>query len=148
MIYDVTEENIASYDILSLFLNTLYVISEKDKNLDLIYSIFQIRLLAILGFLPQVSKCVNCGKPMTEDMEEFFFSIKEDGVKCSNCQRLDKSIIHISKTTFSALIYILSCDAKKLYSFEIPEDAVSELALLSKIYVTQKLDKEYIITKY
>jgi DNA repair protein RecO (recombination protein O) len=148
MIYDVTEENIPAYDILSLFLNTLYVISESEKSLDLIYSVFQIRLLAILGFLPQVSSCVNCGEPMVENMDDFYFSIKEDGVKCKACQKLDKSVIHLSKTTFSAFIYILSCDSKKLFSFEIPQESINELSMLSKVYTTQKLDKEYKVIKY
>ena len=148
MVYDVTEENIPAYDILSLFLNTLYVISESEKSLDLIYSVFQIRLLAILGFLPQVSSCVSCGEPMVESMDDFYFSIKEDGVKCKACQKLDKSVIHLSKTTFSAFIYILSCDSKKLFSIEIPEESINELCILSKVYTTQKLDKEYKVIKY
>ena len=137
-----------SADILSLFLNTLYVISESEKDLDLIFSIFRIRLLAILGFLPQISKCVSCGEPMVEEMEEFYFSIKDDGVKCKPCSKVDKSIIRLSKTSFSALIYILSCESKKLYSFEIPQEAIEEINLLAKIYTTQKLDKEYIVKKY
>ena len=148
IIDDVTEENIPAADILQLFLNTLYVISETEKDLDLIFSIFEIRLLAILGFLPQVSKCVSCDTPMVESMEQFYFSIKEDGVKCEDCQKLDKSVIRLNKTTFSALIYILSCDSKKLFSFEIPEESIGELKLFAKIYTTQKLDKEYIAKKY
>ncbi len=147
IIYDVTEENIPAYDVLQLFLNTLYVISESEKNLDLIYCIFRIRLLAILGFLPQVSKCVKCGLQMKEDMEEFYFSIKEDGVLCNTCSRLDKSVIRLSKTTFSALIYVLSCDSKKIFSFDIPQGAIDELKLFTKIYTTSKLDKEYEIMK-
>ena len=148
IIYDVTEENIPASDILQLFLNTLYIISESDKNLDLIYCVFRIRLLAILGFLPNVSRCTNCGEPMVESMEEFYFSIKDDGVKCKNCQKLDKSVIKLSKTSFSALIYILSCDSKKLFSFEIPANDLEELKLLTKIYTYQKLDKEYEVQKY
>ncbi len=143
-----TEENIPAGDVLQLFLNTLYVISETDKDLDLIYCIFRIRLLAILGFLPQVVKCVNCETPMLEEMEKFYFSVKDDGVKCEPCSRLDKSVIELSKTTFSALIYILSCDSKKLFSFEIPERDLQELKLLCKIYTNQKLDKEYDIQKF
>ena len=148
IIYDVTDENIPAYDVLQLFLNTLYVISETDKNLDLVFCVFRIRLLAVLGFLPQVSNCVNCGAPMLESMDEFYFSVKDDGVKCKTCAKLDKSVIKLSKTTFSALIYILSCDSKKLFSFEIPEDDLQELKLLSKIYTNQKLDKEYDIQKF
>lgn len=148
IVYDVTEENIPSSDILQLFLNTLYVISETDKNLDLILSIFEIRLLAILGFVPKISECINCGTKMTEDMKEFYFSIKDDGVKCSTCQKADKSTIKLSMTSFSTLVYVLSCDSKKLFSFEIPNDAIEELRLLSRIYTNQKLDKEYEVQKY
>ena len=143
IVYDVTEENIPAGDILQLFLNTLYVISETDKNLELVLSIFEIRLLAILGFLPQILNCVSCGTPMLETMNDFYFSLKDDGVKCEPCSKIDKSVIHLSKTSFSALIYILSCEAKKIYSFEMPEEAINELRLLSKIYIAQKLDKEY-----
>lgn len=148
IIYDVTQENEPSAQILQLFLNTLYVLSETEKNMDLIFSIFQIRLLAIIGFLPNVARCVNCDTPMLEEMNEFYFSIKDDGVKCEICSRMDKGIIHLSKTAFSALIYILSCDSKKIYSFEVPSDAIDELKLLSRIYTTQKLEKEYIVQKY
>lgn len=148
IIYDVTQENEPAAQILQLFLNTLFVLSETDKNMDLVLSIFEIRLLAIIGFLPNVAKCTSCGAPMLEEMNEFYFSIKDDGVKCEVCQRLDKGIIHLSKTAFSAVIYVLSCDSKKVYSFEIPEEAVDELKLLSRIYTAQKLEKEYLVQKY
>ena len=54
IIYDVTNENENSYKILQLFLNTLYTISETDKNIDLVVSIFKLRLMCILGFTPSI----------------------------------------------------------------------------------------------
>lgn len=54
IIYDVTNENENSYKILQLFLNTLYTISETDKNMDLVVSIFKLRLMCILGFTPSI----------------------------------------------------------------------------------------------
>ena len=148
IVSDVTQENENAAQILQLLLNTLYVLSETDKNMDLVFSIFQIRLLAMIGFLPNIAKCGCCGTPMIEEMNDFYFSIKDDSVKCEVCQRLDKGIIHLSKTSFSALIYSLSCEPKKLYSFEIPENDIYELKLLAKIYTTQKLEKEYLVPKY
>ena len=44
IILDVTTENENSYRTLQLYLNTLYTISETDKNLDLILAIFKLRL--------------------------------------------------------------------------------------------------------
>ena len=49
IIYDVTNENE-----LQLFLNTIYTISQTDKNMDLIVSIFKLRLMCILGFTPSI----------------------------------------------------------------------------------------------
>ena len=148
IIYDSVQENQYSGEILQLLLNSLYVLSETDKDADLILSIFEIRLLALLGFTPRVNQCVNCGNPMKEEMKTFYFSIKDDGVKCDTCAKLDKGTIQLSKTAFMALIYILTAESKKLFSFEIPKDAVEELRLLAQIYTTEKLEKEYKVQKY
>lgn len=60
IIYDVTNENENCYKILQLFLNTLYMISETDKNMDFIVSIFKLRLMCILGFTPSINGCKEC----------------------------------------------------------------------------------------
>ena len=59
IIQEVTEENENCYRILQLYLNTLYVVAEKDENLDFILGIFKLRLLGILGFTPRIKECVN-----------------------------------------------------------------------------------------
>lgn len=139
IILDVTNENENSYKVLQLFLNTLYIISETDKNLDLILSIFKLRLMCILGFKPQVEKCTNCG--INEDAK--YFSLKENGFKCSSCGKSDKSCIEINSATVDAIRYITVAPSKKIYSFNIPENSVKELELISKLYLNEKLEKEY-----
>lgn len=59
IVYDVTNENENSYKILQLFLNTLYTISQTDKNMDLVVSIFKLRLMCILGFTPSIRSDVK-----------------------------------------------------------------------------------------
>ena len=59
IVYDVTNENENSYKILQLFLNTLYTISQTDKNMDLVVSIFKLRLMCILGFTPSIRSAVK-----------------------------------------------------------------------------------------
>lgn len=139
IINDVTTENQNSYKILQLFLNTLYVISKTEKDLDLVISIFRIRLMSIIGFRPNIDKCTNCG-----GIEEFeFFSFLDNGFKCASCGRLDKGAVQISETTKDAIRYIVLSDAKKIYSFEINEESKRELEIVSKLYLTEKLEKEY-----
>lgn len=139
IINDVTTENQNSYKILQLFLNTLYVISKTEKDLDLVISIFRIRLMSIIGFRPNIDKCTNCG--WTDKFE--FFSFLDNGFKCSSCGRLDKGAVQISETTKDAIRYIILSDAKKIYSFEINEESKRELEIVSKLYLTEKLEKEY-----
>lgn len=132
----VTYENQNTYRILQLLLNTLYIISESDKNLELIASAFRIRLLCLLGFMPKIDNCVKCKG--TEKIA--YFSIVDDGFKCIDCGKVDKSVISVNATTVDAIRYIIMSPAKKLYSFDLPEESLRELSLISKIYLKEKLE--------
>lgn len=139
IIQDVTEENQNCYKILQLFLNTLYVISETQKDLDFILSVFKMRLLCILGFVPNIQKCVNCG----EKENLVAFSIKDNGMKCEVCSRQDKSCLVMSQSTQNAIKYCVTAPAKKLFSFSLKEESLEEFKLITKLYFNQKLEKEY-----
>ena len=139
IIQDVTTENENTYKILQLYLNTLYMISETDKNMDFILSIFKIKLLCFLGFKPQIEKCLNCGS--TENLS--YFSVKNNGCLCNECNTIDKEKIKISSSTVTALKYIVLAPAKKLFSFELKNDSLEELKIISKVYLNDKLEKEY-----
>ncbi|MGN1296912.1 MAG: DNA repair protein RecO [Clostridia bacterium] len=139
IIQDVTHENQNCYNILQLLLNTLYTISETDKNLDLVLSIFKMRLLTILGFTPNIKECVNCKEK--ENLQKF--SIKDSGFKCEACSRQDKSTITMSESTKNAIKYTVTAPAKKIYSFNIKDESLEEFKLINKIYFNEKLEKEY-----
>ena len=139
IIQDVTRENQNCYYILQLLLNTLYTISETNKNLDMILAIFKLRLLCILGYTPQITKCVNCG----EKQELSNFSIKNNGLECNICGKQDTSCIKISESTLNAIRYTITSPAKKLYSFNLKNDGLEEFKLITKLYFNEKLEKEY-----
>lgn len=136
---DVTTENENSYKLLQLFLNTLYMISETKKDLDFILSVFKLRICCILGFTPNIKECTQCN----QKDEIKYFSLKRDGFLCSICGKIDKSCIEISPSTVDAIRYIILAPPKKIFSFELPEEAQKELNLLTKLYINYKLEKEY-----
>ena len=72
MIQEITDENQNTYKILQLYLNTLYVISETNLNLEFIISIFKLRLMCLLGFTPQIQECVQgeIVRPSHQDTRE------------------------------------------------------------------------------
>ena len=136
---DVTTENQNSYKLLQLFLNTIYTISETDKDMLQVVATFKLRLLAILGLTPKVQECVTCKDTMNIE----YFSIKDNGFKCASCGKVDKSAIHISNETIDAIRYSLFAPAKKLFSYVIPDESKRELELIAKLYLNEKLEKEY-----
>ena len=107
-------------------------------------SIFKIRLLSLIGFTPNVNECVNCANK--EGLTHF--SIKNNGLKCENCAKLDKSVIKISEATLYAIKYIIMAPAKKLFSFNVPEESKEELRLIAKVYLEEKLEKTYRFEKF
>ena len=111
---DVTDENEYSYNILQLVLNTLYMISETEKDLDFILSIFKLRLLSLIGFRPEIEKCATCGA-------------KEE----------------ISESTVKAIKWIIWADPKKIFQFDLSEDNKQQLKILTKIYLNNCIEKEY-----
>ncbi len=143
IINDVTTENQNSFNTLKLFLNTLYMISETDKDLDFITSIFKMRILKILGFCPNIQECVTCKNK--ENLE--FFSIKDNGFKCASCAKQDTGCLKMSDATRNAIIYIMKADPKKIFSFNLSENCRKELELISNVYLNEKLEKEYKIEK-
>ena len=139
IINDVTTENQNSYKILQLFLNTLYVITYKNMNLDFLLAIFKIKLLSIIGYRPIIDKCANCKN--TDKLN--YFSILYNGFICSECSILDKSKIQINDNVKMAIKYIIGSDSKKIYSFDIPDEDKKILEIISNLFLNEKLDKQY-----
>lgn len=140
IVNEVTTENQNTYRVLQLYLNTLYTISETDKDLSLVKSTFILRLLSIIGYKPIIEQCQNC---KTKD-ELNYFSFKDNGLKCKICGKQDKGAIEITDTTKDAIRYIILADPKKLFSFNVSQESIKELEIISKIYLQEKLEKEFI----
>ncbi len=139
IVQDITQENQNCYKILQLLLNTLYTISKTDKDLELTLGIFKLRLLCILGFTPRIEKCINCG----EEHELYKFSLKDNGFKCKTCAKQDKSTISMGKSSQNGIIYTVTAPPKKLFSFNLKDEALEEFKLITKLYFNEKLEKEY-----
>lgn len=81
-------------------------------------------------------------------MNQIYFSIKDSGIKCESCKKQDKGAIELSYTAYTSLVYILASDAKKIFSFDVPDDVKKEISLLAQIYTNEKLEKEYKILRF
>ena len=109
--------------ILPLLLNTLYLLSNSGKNMELIKCVFELRLLCYLGFAPELDACTMCG-----DTDKLcFFSPSAGGVVCRGCGAVADACI-ITENTLAAMRYAQNADDKKAFSFALPVGAIDEFA--------------------
>ena len=69
-----------------------------------------------------------------------YFSIKDNGFKCESCGKQDKSAIHIGEGALKAIKYTILAPPKKLYSFNVKDEALREFKLMSKLYFSDHVE--------
>lgn len=143
-------ENQETEGVLSLYLNTLFVIANKEMSFNYVQSVFRLKLLALLGYSPSIVKCVNCNTHMVEKEQDnnYYYSYNMNNVLCGECyNKLMKEnmetikngwYVRLSKAAFYAMYYILASDIKKIFSFKIDDKTEQELTkLVDRLYVEQ-----------
>ncbi len=124
---------------LKLTLNTLNFLSESDKSIYLLKSIFELRILSISGYMPDLSACAECGN-FEDDIMCFYY---EDGSICCRECSSEGRYAYIDKTLLSTLRHIVYSDFKKIFNFIIPEESAKKLSKITEEYVIFQTDRNY-----
>jgi len=140
MVNDVIQEEQPSSRTFQLLCNTLHMISKTEKELDLIARIFEFRFLSILGYAPYVKGCIKCG---TDRLEGTSFSFKKCGLLCNDCISDDFYSSNISPGAIKSLRYIIHCNSKELFNFNVSESVLDELNKISRRFIKDRLEKDY-----
>ena len=141
-----TEENDET-ELLILGLNTLYAACKKDKPLSLLKAVFELRTLSVLGFMPDLSGCSECGA----DESGFYFDLQEGNLLCGDCRQLSKRqtpMMSIGIDTLSAMRYVLSAGSKRIFAFELSGSSLDELCTLSERFLITQTETNYKTLKF
>ena len=134
------EENCSEQ--LRLLLNCMHYLSQDTINPMLIKSIFEIRLMVLSGFQPDLVCCEKCAAYEEPIM---YFSVKSGRLICHNCytsviSRYDA--IKVNRATLAAFRHIVYSPTNKLFSFLLEKCYVQELNAISEEYVLFHTDKK------
>ena len=127
-------------DILRLVLNTLYYLSEKKKNIHILKAIFELRLMSLVGYMPDLVACKSCVKYEDEIM---YFDTFEGVLYCPNCVKYSKDFAVINKTLLTALRHIVYVDLNRLFAFSIPDEAAVALSKITEKYLLNKTEHTF-----
>ena len=123
---------------LTLTLNSLYALGKLHKPQDLVKAAFELRAACLAGFFPELQSCAVCGG-LTPDR----FSVSGGAAVCSTCRGVEGLRLPMSASTLAAMRYIVGCDAKRLFSFELTGPSRKELADLAETYLVTQLERGF-----
>lgn len=136
----ISQEDCPSPELLSLVLNSLYALDKLKLSEVLVKFVFELRAACIAGYTPDLSGCYICGNP-----EPDLFDVFTGRLKCSGCAGVDASglMLPITPGMLAAMRYVIHCDEKKLYQFEISQESAVRLACLTESFFTAQLEHSF-----
>ena len=136
----ISQEDIPSPELQSLLLNCLYALSSLNLPEPLIKAVFELRAACIAGYTPDLFGCHVCGNQNPER-----FDLSAGQLECVRCRTGESNGIRIpvTPTILDAMKYICLCDPKKLFSFQIGEEATEQLSSLTEAYLATQLERSF-----
>ncbi len=148
---EVCVENSDESEMLSLALNTLHMLSETDREPDLIKAVFELRCAAVTGFCPELSGCAICGK---EDGRSYL-DVMNGRLVCSACFNPEpgeagaeelataRIILPLTEGLLNAMRYVVSCPPKRIFSFSVAEEEREDFSRVCEKYLINQLERSF-----
>lgn len=134
-----SQEDTPNSELLSLILNALYALDKLTKPELLVKSVFELRSASIAGYAPDLFGCHVCGS-----QTPCYFDISGGSLLCQKCRDSASGIrLPVSVAVLEAMRYIVYAERKKLFSFEIGADSLSQLSGITESYLTTQLERGF-----
>ncbi len=135
-----SQEDFANSQLLSLVLNCLYALSELNIPEQKVKAVFELRSACLAGYSPDMYGCHRCGNPYPDR-----FDLSAGRLECASCRDMGSGGIRLPVVggMLEAMHYITTCDDKKLFSFEVNEETISQLSSLSESYLSTQLERGF-----
>jgi len=135
-------------EILRLLLNTLYILAKKDRPLNLVKAVYELRLMTLAGFGAEVHECIRC-----QNHEQLsYFSPVQGGAVCALCNMVavfaPKEIAPMPAPVRAAIDYIGTQDENRIFAFDMPQEQRSSLEALAEAFLLAHADKRFASLDY
>lgn len=127
---------------LKLMLNSLYLLSKEKKPPLLVKACFEMRMLALSGYMPDLTMCRECG---VYESPLMYFLPQKGFLVCGDCEDTITEAVKIpmSKGVTTALRHTIYADDGRLFSFSLPEDDLKQLNTVTETYIFNMLERNF-----
>lgn len=130
------EDDASEY--LSLMLNALFALNEGKKDISLIKSAFELRIMTLSGYMPDLAMCCECG---VATPDELYFDCLAGKFTCKNCAAERGAGANCNSAVLKAMRHITTAPAEKMLAFSLGVKNAMLLSQLSSCFVTTQLDR-------
>ncbi|MBR3868098.1 MAG: DNA repair protein RecO [Clostridia bacterium] len=123
---------------LRLLLNSLYFLANDKKNIHILKSLFELRLASLIGYMPSLIACSECGEFETDPM---YFNEMTGELFCCNCKGAGTKCYPLEVIT--AMRHIVFSEFDKLFSLGVSESSIYLLEAATEKYLTAVLRKKF-----
>jgi len=134
------EVNQEAYDLLLSFLSGLEEANLQEEQLR----IFEIRVLSLFGYRPNMRRCNLCKRDW-EDLKEIpavFFSLERGALICEQCSKMRNNLIPLSLGTARLIEKISQTELPKVERLRFTPQALCESRELLPKFISYQLGKE------
>lgn len=126
-------------DLIFLLLKKTLTLLEKTNNKYIINIIrsFEMHLINLLGFRPELKKCLHCGK---KDSKNYFFSFSDGGIFCQDCNHSNSNSSKLSLDMLQALAHLQS--HKLIDSLSIDPEKINKIGNILNSYIKFILERD------
>ena len=126
---------------LQLALNALYALSRGIYTPAHVKAVFELRLMCLEGFQPEVAACGVCGRTEPDGP---MFSPASGMVHCAGCAPgAEGASVALDRESLAAMRHIVAAPAKKEFSFALQDASLERLGRAAELFVRYQLDKGF-----
>jgi DNA repair protein RecO (recombination protein O) len=133
-----TVENDAHPELYTLIANTLGWLAE-TRDLLLTTRYYELRLLSMAGFQPQLFQCISCGKMI--EAEDQYLSAELGGAICPDCSNVAEKIQPISLGALKVLRYMQTRPYQTVNQLVVRRSLHKELESVMHHYIQHQLER-------
>lgn len=120
-----------------LLLNCYYMLSEGKRPPQQIKTIYEMRVLSLTGYLPDLLACAGCGR---YDGGDFYFDTQSATLLCAQCAEKERHVPNLDAGALYALRHICLAEDKKLFAFSLSAASQKNLGRVGEQYLLQHME--------
>jgi DNA repair protein RecO (recombination protein O) len=132
------EENAEHF--LRLILNAYHMIETNKRPLSLVKAAFEMRILSLAGYMPDLVACCGC---VAYEADIMYLLPASGKLCCDNCLEKGVLALPLSRGAVAAMRHIVFADFEKLFSFSLTDIALKELEKASESFLLCRLERSF-----